>query len=185
MEEPDAGRGLGDTAPAAAGAVKHRPDQAQAGALARQPADDLGASAGLSKGPLDEVGVPDPMPVLAWEPQEHRQLGQGVQQAADRGWVALAIAVGERVGASAGLADRLVAGWGVDVVKDLPERLLDLGLGVSGDLGQQVAGTVGLYGNNVLLFVLLFRSDAIEVAWGSRRMLACNCRCGLGCCCRT
>ena len=30
-----------------------------------------------------------------------------------------------------------------------------------------------------------FRSDALEVAWRSQRMLACNCRCGLGCSCRT
>jgi putative transposase len=43
----------------------------------------------------------------------------------------------------------------------------------------------GLYGNNVPLFVLVFRSDALEVAWRSQRMLACSCRCGLGCSCRT
>ena len=149
MEEPDPGWGLGDAAPAAAGAVKHGPDQAQAGALAGQPADHLGASAGLSEGPLDEVGVADPVPVLAWEAQEHRQLGQGVGQADDRGRVALAVAVGKGVGASAGLGDRLVAGRGVDVVEDLPERRLDLGLGVGGDLGQDVAGTVKLEGNYV------------------------------------
>jgi hypothetical protein len=80
--------------------------------------------------------------MLAWEAQEHRQLGQGVQQAGDRGRIALAVAVGEGVGASAGLSDRLVAGRDVDVVEDLPERRLDLGLGVLGDLGQDVAGTV-------------------------------------------
>jgi hypothetical protein len=56
LEEPDSGWGLGDAAPAAAGAVKYRPDQAQAGALAGQPADDLGASTGLAEGPLDQVG---------------------------------------------------------------------------------------------------------------------------------
>jgi hypothetical protein len=80
--------------------------------------------------------------VLTWEAQEHRQLGQGVQQAGDRGRVAVLVAVGEGVGASAGLSDRLVAGIGGDVVEDLPERRLDLGLGVVGDLGQDVAGTV-------------------------------------------
>jgi hypothetical protein len=52
------------------------------------------------------------------------------------------VAVGEGVGASTGLGDRLVAGWGVDAVEDPPEGRLDLGLGVGGDLGQQVAGTV-------------------------------------------
>jgi putative transposase len=41
-----------------------------------------------------------------------------------------------------------------------------------------------LSGNNVPLVVLLFRSDALEVAWRSQGMLGCNCRCGLGCCCR-
>jgi hypothetical protein len=82
------------------------------------------------------------MPVLAWEAQEHRQLGQGVQQAGDRGRVAVLVAVGEGAGASAGLGDCLVAGWGVDAVEDLPERRLDLGVGVLGDLGQDVAGTV-------------------------------------------
>jgi hypothetical protein len=142
LEESDPGRGLGDAAPAAAGAVKHGPDQAQARALAGQAANHLGPAAGLSKGPLDEVGMPDPMPVLAWEPQEAGQLGQGVRQAADCGRVAVLVAVGEGVSASAGLGDRLVAGWGVDVVEDPPERRLDLGLGVAGDLGQDIAGTV-------------------------------------------
>jgi hypothetical protein len=52
------------------------------------------------------------------------------------------VAVGEGVGASAGLSDRLVARWGVDAIEDLPERRLDLGLGVGRDLGQDVAGTV-------------------------------------------
>jgi Flp pilus assembly protein CpaB len=48
-------------------------------------------------------------------------------------------------------------------------------------LAQAAQGTVGLCGNNVPPFVLVFRSDALEVAWRSQRMLACNCRCGLGC----
>src|SRR5829696_9266629 len=54
-----------------------------------------------------------------------------------------------------------------------------------GHPGQDVSEEVGLYGNNVPLFVLLFRSGALEVAWRSQRMLACSCRCGLGCYCRT
>jgi hypothetical protein len=142
LEEPDASRSLGDATPPAAGAVQDRPDQAQARALAGQPADHLGAAAGLAEGPLDQVGVPNPVPVLGWKPQEAGQLGQGVGQAADRSWVAMLVAVGEGVGASTGLGDRLVASWGVDTVEDLPEGRLDLGLGVGGDLGQDVAGTV-------------------------------------------
>jgi hypothetical protein len=55
---------------------------------------------------------------------------------------AVLVAVGEDVSASAGLGDRLVASWGVDVVEDPPERRLDLGLGVAGDLGQDIAGAV-------------------------------------------
>lgn len=48
----------------------------------------------------------------------------------------------ERVGALAGLGDRGVAGRMGDVVEDGPERGLDLRLGVLGNLGQQVAGTM-------------------------------------------
>src|SRR5215216_4719042 len=46
---------------------QHRPHQRQAGALAGQPADHLGAPAGLPEGPLDQVGVTDAVPVLAGE----------------------------------------------------------------------------------------------------------------------
>jgi hypothetical protein len=34
-----------------------------------EPADDLGAAAGLAEGPLEEVGVPDAVVVLSGEPQ--------------------------------------------------------------------------------------------------------------------
>jgi PAS domain-containing protein len=44
------------------------------------------------------IRVPNPVPVLAGEPQKAGQLGQGVQQAGDRGWVAVLVAVGEGVG---------------------------------------------------------------------------------------
>jgi len=50
--------------------------------------------------------------------------------------------VGEGVRPLAGLGDRCLAGLGGDVVEDLPERGLDLGLGVGGDLGEEVAGAV-------------------------------------------
>jgi hypothetical protein len=80
--------------------------------------------------------------VLAREAQEAGQLGQGVQQAGDRCGVALVVAVGEGARPPAGLGDRSLAGFGVEVVEDLPERRLDLGLGVLWDLGEQVPGAV-------------------------------------------
>jgi hypothetical protein len=80
--------------------------------------------------------------MLAREAQEAGQLGQGVGQAAHRRGVALAVPVGEDVRALAGLGDCRLAGVGGDVVEDLPERGLDLGLGMLGDLGEEVAGTV-------------------------------------------
>jgi hypothetical protein len=93
--------------------------------------------------------------VLTREAQERGELGQAIQQTGDRRRVALAVAVSERLGAAARLIDRKLARVGGDV-EDLPERGLDLVLGVGGDPGEQVAGTVGLYGNNVPPFVLLF-----------------------------
>jgi hypothetical protein len=64
LQQAQRSRGHAESAPATAGSVKHRPDQRQAGALAGEPADDLGAPAGLAEGPFDEVGVADPVPVL-------------------------------------------------------------------------------------------------------------------------
>src|SRR4029453_5891660 len=133
---------------------------------------------------LDQVGVPDPMPVLAWEAQEHCQLGQGVGQAGDRGWVAPVVAVGEGVGASAGLGDCLVAGRGVDVVEDLPERGLDLGLGVVGDLGQDVAGTVKL-GRNYGWFLGLVMVGVVCAACAYRWRSVSSSPPGSRRCCRT
>jgi hypothetical protein len=82
--------------------------------------------------------------VLTRKAQEAGQLGQGVQQAGDRRGVALLVAVGEGVRPAAGLGDRSLAGLGGDVVEDLPERGLDLGLGVGEDLGQQIPGAASL-----------------------------------------
>jgi hypothetical protein len=50
LEQPQAVAGHGQTQPAAGGAVKDGPDQGQAGGLAEQPADELGAAAGLAEG---------------------------------------------------------------------------------------------------------------------------------------
>jgi hypothetical protein len=80
--------------------------------------------------------------VLTRKPQEGGELGQGGQQALHRGGVAAVVAVGEGVGPLAGLGHRGLAGLGVEVVEDLPEGRLDLGLGVGGDLGEQVAAAV-------------------------------------------
>src|SRR5215203_5523487 len=73
LQQAQRPRGQREAAPAAASAVQDRPDQRQAGALAGQPTDDLGPPTGLAEGPLDEVGVADPSPVLSWEPQVHRE----------------------------------------------------------------------------------------------------------------
>jgi hypothetical protein len=94
------------------------------------------------KGPLDQVGVADPGPVLTREAQERGELGQAIQQTGDRCWVALAVAVSERFGAAARLIDRKLARVGGDVVEDLPERGLDLVLGVGGDPGEEIPGAV-------------------------------------------
>src|SRR5215211_6867391 len=45
LEQPQRLWGHGEPTPPAAGAVRDRPDQAQAGRLAGEPADDLGAAA--------------------------------------------------------------------------------------------------------------------------------------------
>src|SRR5215217_8083672 len=65
LQQAQRSGGHGEAAPAAAGPVQHRPHQRQARALAGEPADDLGAPAGLAEGPLDQVGVADALPVLA------------------------------------------------------------------------------------------------------------------------
>src|SRR5205807_10037507 len=57
LQQPQPGRGHGEPAPAAGGAVEHGPHQRQAGVLAGKPADHLDPAAGLAKGALDEVGM--------------------------------------------------------------------------------------------------------------------------------
>src|SRR6266571_1286840 len=52
--------------------------------------------------------------------------------------VAALVAVAKRSRAAGGLVDGGLAGCVVDVVEDLPERGLDLGLVGGGDLGEQV-----------------------------------------------
>src|SRR6266699_3617097 len=69
LQQPEPVGGHGQAAPAAGGTVQDGPDQAQAGGLAGQAADDLGAAAGLAEGPLDEVRMPDPVVVPGGEPQ--------------------------------------------------------------------------------------------------------------------
>ena len=64
LKQADGGRGVDQTPPAAAGPVQHRPHQREAGPLAGEAADHLGPPAGLPEGPLEQVGVADPLPVL-------------------------------------------------------------------------------------------------------------------------
>jgi hypothetical protein len=51
LQQPEAVGGHGQAAPAAGGPVQDGPDQGEAGGLAGEPADDLGAAAGLAEGP--------------------------------------------------------------------------------------------------------------------------------------
>ena len=59
LQEAQPVAGHGQAAPAGRGPVQDGPDQGEAAGLAGEPADDLGAAAGLPEGALDEVGVPD------------------------------------------------------------------------------------------------------------------------------
>ena len=72
------------------------------------------------------------------------EVAQGGGQAGHCGWIGALVAGGERYSAAGGLLDRGLAGEQLDGVEDLPVRGLDLGLGVDWDLGEQVAGAVGL-----------------------------------------
>jgi hypothetical protein len=60
------------------------------------------------------------------------------------------------------LIDRQLARVGGDVVEDLPERDLDLGLGVGGDLGEEIPGAVKPERINVVF------SSAVRLVDGSR-----------------
>jgi hypothetical protein len=124
LEAAQGGGGHGEPAPALGGPVEHGPNRRQAGLLAGGPADPLDAAAGLAEGPLDQVGVADPLPVLAGEPQVGDELVEVVLGAGRRGRV-----------------ERLVLGdqpGSLDVVEDRPGVPLPVCLGVGGDLGDHV-----------------------------------------------
>jgi hypothetical protein len=53
LQQPQPGGSHGEPAPAAGGPVEHGPGQGQATGLAREPADDLGAAAGLAECSFD------------------------------------------------------------------------------------------------------------------------------------
>src|SRR6266852_1445793 len=69
LEEPQALGGHGEASPSSAGPVEDGPGEGDAGGFAGKAADHLDAPAGLAEGPLDEVGVADPAPVLGREAQ--------------------------------------------------------------------------------------------------------------------
>ena len=77
--------------------------------------------------------------MLGREPQVRGELGEVVQDAGDRPRVATTPLLGERLGASASLGERGLAGDGGQVVEDPPEAGLDQVLVGRGDLGQDVA----------------------------------------------
>src|SRR6266853_3351390 len=97
LELAQPGGGHGEAAPAAGGPVEDGPDQGEAAGLAGEPADDLDPAAGLAKGALNEVGVPDPAVVLGGEPQVGGQAGPVGEQALNRGRVERPVPGGEIV----------------------------------------------------------------------------------------
>src|SRR5664280_3040906 len=125
VQQPQPGGGHGEAAPATAGPVQDRPDQRGAAVLAGQPADDLHPAAGLAKGPLDEVGVPDPIPVLPGEAQVDGEVVAAVEQAAHRRRIGVAPAAGEAVDPVLDVPDRGRPGLdGVGHLEDRPICLL-------------------------------------------------------------
>jgi hypothetical protein len=108
----------------------------------RQPADHLDPAAGLAEGPPTRLVWRILGPVLLRNRRKGGELGQGLQQAGDRGGVAAVVAVGEGVRPLASVGHRGLARVGVAVVEDGPEGRLDLGLGMLGHPRGQVATTV-------------------------------------------
>ena len=84
----------------------------------------------------------DAVPMLGREPQVHRERGEVVGDARDRGGVA-ALPLGRELGRLVvGDGDGLVAGLGVADVEDGPEVGLHLVLVVDRDLGEHIAGAM-------------------------------------------
>ena len=141
LEQAQAVGRHGQAAPAAGGAVQHGPEQAQAGGLAGEAADDLGAAAGLAEGALDEVGVPDPVVVLRWEPQVGGQAFAVGEQALHRRRVGRRVPFRHRGDPVIDELDELGAGLGRQVfgIEQGPVGVLDLGLHPGRDLGQDIS----------------------------------------------
>ena len=137
-ELADASRRDAHPVPVLRRAVEHRPEQRETAALARESSDDLDATSCLAECALDEIGMPDALVVLTREAQVSRQGLDVTEQTLDRRGVEPLEALGEGVDASTHLVDGLLAGLGLDVVKELPERRLHLALGGLGHLGEDV-----------------------------------------------
>ena len=111
--------------------------------LTGQSADHFDPAAGLPEGAFDEVGVPDPHPVLPREPQVDRQRVALGEQTAHCCGVGVAPALGERIDAPLGDGHRVQPGRdGVGQVEDGPVVGLHVGLGVFGHLGHDVSSAV-------------------------------------------
>jgi len=136
--------GHGQAAPAAGGAIENGPHEGEAGGLAGEAADDLGAAAGLAEGPLDEVGVPDAMVVPGGEPQVSGEAFMVGKQAFHRrrvGRCVLACHLGDPVVRELGEPG---AGLGLQLagIEDGPEGVLDLSLHPGRDLRDDVPAPV-------------------------------------------
>jgi hypothetical protein len=123
---PDGGHGHVDAPPSPAGLVQGRPHEGQAAPLAGQPADHFDPPAGLPEGPLDEVGVADPPPVLGGEPEVRSAVIEVLHQARHGRGEELPPPGGKRSCPSGGLGHCRIAGGRFDVVEDRPVLRLDL-----------------------------------------------------------
>ena len=86
--------------------------------------------------------MPDLGPMLGRKAQVDGKLGEVVQDAGHRPWVALPPRLGKALGATAGLGQRGLARLGRQVVEDPPVVGLDQLLVGGTDLGQDIAGAV-------------------------------------------
>ncbi len=95
-----------------------------------EPADDLGAAAGLAEGAHDEVGVPDAVVGLSGEPQVGGEAVAVGEQATHRRGIGRRVLVGHLGDAGVDDLDGPGAGMGLELfgVEDGPVSVLDLGL---------------------------------------------------------
>src|SRR2546426_8137652 len=81
LEATDGPRVHVHASPSPAGPVQHRPHQRQAAPLPGQATDHLHSATGFPEGPLYEIGVADPLPMLLGKPEERSEVAEVVVEA--------------------------------------------------------------------------------------------------------